>query len=82
MVDASLYFLVFPNFLCACVCFPGLSDGGPPSGCSLQSQSSFDFCNPPTPSQTQAQGQGDSSPFPEAEVINAFSSSTGTHDLM
>ncbi|XP_073348639.1 nuclear receptor coactivator 1 [Pagrus major] len=55
----------------------GLSDGGPPSGCSLQSQSSFDFCNPPTPSQTQAQGQGDSSPFPEAEVINAFSSSTG-----
>uniref|UniRef100_A0A671V810 Nuclear receptor coactivator 1 n=1 Tax=Sparus aurata TaxID=8175 RepID=A0A671V810_SPAAU len=77
MVDASLYFLVFPNFLCACVCFPGLSDGGPPSGCSLQSQSSFDFCNPPTPSQTQAQGQGDSSPFPEAEVINAFSSSTG-----
>uniref|UniRef100_A0A4W6EUD1 Nuclear receptor coactivator 1 n=1 Tax=Lates calcarifer TaxID=8187 RepID=A0A4W6EUD1_LATCA len=38
---------------------PGLSDGGPPSGCSLQSQSSFDFCSPPTPSQTQAQGQGD-----------------------
>ncbi|XP_056261080.1 nuclear receptor coactivator 1 isoform X2 [Seriola aureovittata] len=62
----------------------GLSDGGPPSGCSLQSQSSFDFCSPPTPSQTQAQGQGDpfqtpkdSSPFPEAEVINPFSSSTG-----
>ncbi|KAG8011462.1 Nuclear receptor coactivator 1 [Nibea albiflora] len=62
----------------------GLSDGGPPSGCSLQSQSSFDFCSPPTPSQTQAQGQGDpfqtpkdNSPFPEAEVINPFSSSTG-----
>ncbi|XP_008287398.1 nuclear receptor coactivator 1 isoform X1 [Stegastes partitus] len=62
----------------------GLSDGGPPSGCSLQSQSSFDFCNPATPSQQQGQGQGDpfqtpkdSSPFPEAEVINPFSSSTG-----
>ncbi|XP_041662059.1 nuclear receptor coactivator 1 isoform X2 [Cheilinus undulatus] len=62
----------------------GLSDGGPPSGCSLQSQSSFDFCSPPTPGQTQAQGQGDpfqtpkdSSPFTEAEVINPFSSSTG-----
>ncbi|XP_069370986.1 nuclear receptor coactivator 1 isoform X2 [Paralichthys olivaceus] len=62
----------------------GLSDGGPPSGCSLQSQPSFDFCSPPTPSQTQTQGQGDpfqtpkdsSSPFPEAEVINPFSSST------
>uniref|UniRef100_A0A3B4TJK1 Nuclear receptor coactivator 1 n=1 Tax=Seriola dumerili TaxID=41447 RepID=A0A3B4TJK1_SERDU len=72
------------SFTCLCVCFPGLSDGGPPSGCSLQSQSSFDFCSPPTPSQTQAQGQGDpfqtpkdSSPFPEAEVINPFSSSTG-----
>ncbi|KAM7368407.1 hypothetical protein PAMP_014629 [Pampus punctatissimus] len=62
----------------------GHSDGGPTSGCSLQSQTSFDFCSPPTPSQTQAQGQGDpfqtpkdSSPFPEAEVINPFSSSTG-----
>ncbi|KAM9840206.1 nuclear receptor coactivator 1 [Aulostomus maculatus] len=62
----------------------GLSDGGPPSGCSLQSQSSYDFCSPPTPSQTQVQGQGDpfqtpkdSSPFPEAEIINPFSSSTG-----
>uniref|UniRef100_A0AAQ5WXF1 Nuclear receptor coactivator 1 n=1 Tax=Amphiprion ocellaris TaxID=80972 RepID=A0AAQ5WXF1_AMPOC len=61
-----------------------LSDGGPPSGCSLQSQSSFDFCNPATPSQQQGQGQGDpfqtpkdSSPFPEAEVLNPFSSSTG-----
>ncbi|XP_040919829.1 nuclear receptor coactivator 1 [Toxotes jaculatrix] len=66
----------------------GLSDGGPPSGCSLQSQSSFDFCSPPTPSQTQAQGQGnpfqtpkDSSPFPEAEVINPFSSSTGLNKM-
>ncbi|XP_044024868.1 nuclear receptor coactivator 1 isoform X1 [Siniperca chuatsi] len=62
----------------------GLSDGGPPSGCSLQSQSSFDFCSPPTPSQTQSQGQGDpfqtpkdNSLFPESEVINPFSSSTG-----
>ncbi|KAM3861459.1 nuclear receptor coactivator 1 [Diretmus argenteus] len=65
----------------------GLSDGGPPSGCSLQSQSPFDFCSPPTPSQPPAQGQGQgdlfhnpkdsSSPFPEAEVINPFSSSTG-----
>ncbi|XP_047194065.1 nuclear receptor coactivator 1 isoform X2 [Hippoglossus stenolepis] len=62
----------------------GLSDGGPPSGCSLQSQSAFDFCSPPTPSKIPTQGQGDpfqtpkdSSPFPEAEVINPFSSSTG-----
>ncbi|KAA8582853.1 hypothetical protein FQN60_015399 [Etheostoma spectabile] len=61
----------------------GLADGGPTSGCSLQSQSSFDFCSPPTPNQTQNQGQGDifqtsqdSSPFPEAD-INPFSSSTG-----
>uniref|UniRef100_A0A3Q3WQ48 Uncharacterized protein n=1 Tax=Mola mola TaxID=94237 RepID=A0A3Q3WQ48_MOLML len=63
---------------------PGLNDIGPPSGCSVQSQSSFDFCSPPTPGQTQVQGQGDpfqtpkdSSPFPETDVINAFSSSTG-----
>uniref|UniRef100_A0A3Q3GG71 Nuclear receptor coactivator 1 n=1 Tax=Labrus bergylta TaxID=56723 RepID=A0A3Q3GG71_9LABR len=71
--------------VCAlCSCPSGLSDGGPPSVCSLQSQSSFDFCSPPTPGQTQAQGQGDlyqtpkdSSPFPEAEIINPFSSSTG-----
>ncbi|KAK1875235.1 Nuclear receptor coactivator 1 [Dissostichus eleginoides] len=54
----------------------GLSDGG------LQSQTSFDFCSPPTPSQTQNQGDPfqtpkDSSPFPEAEVINPFSSTTG-----
>ncbi|XP_029352857.1 nuclear receptor coactivator 1 isoform X2 [Echeneis naucrates] len=62
----------------------GLSDGGPPSGCSLQSQSSFEFCSPPTQSQAQVQGQTDpfqtpkeSSPFPEAEIINPFSSSTG-----
>ncbi|XP_068198362.1 nuclear receptor coactivator 1 isoform X2 [Antennarius striatus] len=62
----------------------GLNDVGPPAGCSLQSQSSFDFCSPPTPSQTQTQGQGDpfqsskeDSPFPEEEVINLFSSSTG-----
>ncbi|XP_068432673.1 nuclear receptor coactivator 1 isoform X2 [Clinocottus analis] len=62
----------------------GLSDGGPPSGCTLQSPSPFDFCSPPTPSQPQNQGQGDpfqtlkdSSLFPEAEVINPFSSSTG-----
>ncbi|XP_028996153.1 nuclear receptor coactivator 1 isoform X2 [Betta splendens] len=61
----------------------GLSEGGPPSGCSLQSQT-FDFCSPPTPSQTQAQGQGDpfqptkdGSPFPETDGINPFSSTTG-----
>lgn len=77
---------VFSSFS-ECVCFPGLGDGGPPSGCSLQSQSSFDFCSPPTPSQTQAQGQGDpfqtskdNSPFPEAEVINPFGSSTGIQE--
>uniref|UniRef100_A0A8C6KGY4 Nuclear receptor coactivator 1 n=1 Tax=Nothobranchius furzeri TaxID=105023 RepID=A0A8C6KGY4_NOTFU len=39
-----------------CVWEAGLSDGGPPSGCSLQTQSTFDFCNPATPSQQQAQG--------------------------
>ncbi|XP_017286902.1 nuclear receptor coactivator 1 isoform X2 [Kryptolebias marmoratus] len=60
----------------------GLGDGGPPSGCSLQTQSSFDFCNPATPSQPQGQGDHfqtskDCSPFPEAEVINLFGSSTG-----
>ncbi|XP_034756647.1 nuclear receptor coactivator 1 [Etheostoma cragini] len=61
----------------------GPADGGPTSGCSLQSPSSFDFCSPPTPNQTQNQGQGDifqtsqdSSPFPEAD-INPFSSNTG-----
>ncbi len=76
-----LFFLIFYVFVFV---YSGLSDGGPPSGCSLQSQSSFDFCSPPTPSQTQAQGQGDpfqtskdNSPFPDAEVINPFSSSTG-----
>ncbi|KAM9798022.1 nuclear receptor coactivator 1 [Neosynchiropus ocellatus] len=60
----------------------GQSDAGPTSGCGLQS---FEFCSPPTPSQTQApQGQGDpfqtpkdSSPFPEADIINPFSSSSG-----
>lgn len=64
--------------------FPGLNDVGPPSGCSVQSQTSFDFCSPPTPSQVAAQGQGDpfqtpkdNSPFPEADIINPFSSSTG-----
>ncbi|XP_060947491.1 nuclear receptor coactivator 1 [Limanda limanda] len=57
----------------------GLSDG-----CSLQTQSVFDFCSPPTPSKMPTQGQGDpfqtpkdSSPFPEAEVLHPFSSSTG-----
>ncbi|XP_028252450.1 nuclear receptor coactivator 1 isoform X2 [Parambassis ranga] len=60
----------------------GLGDGGPPSGCSLQSQTSFDFCNPATPSQQQGQGDPfqtpkDSSPFPETDIINTFSSSTG-----
>uniref|UniRef100_A0A7N8X0D0 Nuclear receptor coactivator 1 n=1 Tax=Mastacembelus armatus TaxID=205130 RepID=A0A7N8X0D0_9TELE len=80
--------LIICAFLGLCVCLTGLSDGGLPSGCSLQSQSSFDFCSPPTPSQTQAQGQGDpfqtskdSSPFPETEVINPFSSSTGLTKL-
>uniref|UniRef100_A0A7N6BQE2 Nuclear receptor coactivator 1 n=1 Tax=Anabas testudineus TaxID=64144 RepID=A0A7N6BQE2_ANATE len=69
-----------------CLCFSGLGDGGPPSGCSIQSQSSFDFCSPPTPSQTQTQAQEDpfqttkdSSPFQETEVINLFSSNTGTY---
>lgn len=57
----------------------GLSDGGPPSGCSLQSQSSFDFCSSPTPNQTQGQRDPfltpkDSSPFPETDIFN---SSTG-----
>ncbi|XP_039874514.1 nuclear receptor coactivator 1 isoform X1 [Simochromis diagramma] len=60
----------------------GLSDGRPPSGCSLQSQSSFEFCNPATPSQQPGQGDPfqtpiDSSPFPEAEVMNPFTSTTG-----
>uniref|UniRef100_A0A8C3AW61 Nuclear receptor coactivator 1 n=1 Tax=Cyclopterus lumpus TaxID=8103 RepID=A0A8C3AW61_CYCLU len=48
------------------------------------SPSSFDFSSPPTPSQTQNQGQEDpfqtpkdSSIFPEAEIINPFSSSIG-----
>uniref|UniRef100_A0A3P8UVD4 Nuclear receptor coactivator 1 n=1 Tax=Cynoglossus semilaevis TaxID=244447 RepID=A0A3P8UVD4_CYNSE len=65
---------------------PGTPNRGPPSGCSLQSQTSFDFCSPPTPGQTQVQGQGagdpfltpkDSSPFSEADILNPFSSSTG-----
>ncbi|XP_056283601.1 nuclear receptor coactivator 1 isoform X2 [Pseudoliparis swirei] len=62
----------------------GLGDGGPPSGCNLQSPSSFDFSSSPTPSHTQQQRQEDpfqtpmdSSIFPEAEVINPFSSSVG-----
>ncbi|XP_028296345.1 nuclear receptor coactivator 1 isoform X2 [Gouania willdenowi] len=64
----------------------GLSDSGPPSGSSLHSQSSFDFCNPPTPSQQQGQGEPfhtprDSSPFPEGDAINPFSSSTGVTKL-
>ncbi|XP_058468494.1 nuclear receptor coactivator 1 [Solea solea] len=70
----------------------GLSDGGPPSGCSLQSQTTFDFCSPPTPGQAQVQGQGqvqgdlfqtskDSSPFPEMDIINPFGSSTGLTKL-
>ncbi|XP_054617251.1 nuclear receptor coactivator 1 isoform X2 [Dunckerocampus dactyliophorus] len=62
----------------------GHNDGGPASGCSLQSQSSFEFCSPPTPSQTQGdlfQTSKDSSPFPEAEIINPFSSSTGPSKL-
>ncbi|XP_061563441.1 nuclear receptor coactivator 1 isoform X1 [Cololabis saira] len=63
----------------------GLGDGGPLSGCSLQSQTSFDFCNPATPCQPQGQGDPfqtskDSSPFPEADAVNPFGSSTGTQD--
>ncbi|XP_077600338.1 nuclear receptor coactivator 1 [Stigmatopora nigra] len=61
----------------------GNNDGG------LQSQSTFDFCSPPTPSQTQGKGLGDpfqapqnsSSPFPEAEIVNLFSSTTGQTKL-
>ncbi|KAM9703369.1 LOW QUALITY PROTEIN: nuclear receptor coactivator 1 [Menidia menidia] len=65
----------------------GLGDGGPPSGCSLQSQTSFDFCNPATPGQQQ-QAQGDpfhtpkdTSPFPEAEIINPFGSNAGQNKM-
>lgn len=65
-------------------CLAGLNDVGPPSACSIQSQPSFDFCSSPTPSQVAAQGQGDpfqtpkdNSPFPDTDLINAFSSSTG-----
>ncbi|XP_077443720.1 nuclear receptor coactivator 1 [Stigmatopora argus] len=55
----------------------------------LQSQSTFDFCSPPTPSQPQGKGLGDpfqapqnsSSPFPEAEIVNLFSSTTGPTKL-
>ncbi|KAM4712605.1 LOW QUALITY PROTEIN: nuclear receptor coactivator 1 [Anableps anableps] len=59
-----------------------LVDGVPNSGCSLQTQPSFDFCNPATPSQQQSQGDlfqtpKDRSPFPETEVINPFASSAG-----
>nr|XP_061785349.1 nuclear receptor coactivator 1-like isoform X1 [Nerophis lumbriciformis] len=62
----------------------GHNDGRIASGCSLQSQSSFDFCSPPTPSQAQGdlfQTPKDSGPFPEAEIINPFSSSTGPSKL-
>ncbi|XP_054910477.1 nuclear receptor coactivator 1-like isoform X3 [Poeciliopsis prolifica] len=58
----------------------GLADGVPTSGCSLQTQPSFDFCNPATPSHQQGdlfQTPKDSSPFPETEVINPFAPSTG-----
>ncbi|MEQ2160742.1 hypothetical protein GOODEAATRI_002536 [Goodea atripinnis] len=65
-----------------CTVAAGLGDGGPTSGCSLQTQPSFDFCNPATPSQQQGQGDlfqtpKDSSTFPETEVINPFAPSTG-----
>ncbi|XP_053736199.1 nuclear receptor coactivator 1 isoform X2 [Synchiropus splendidus] len=46
----------------------GQSDAGAASGCSLQS---FDFCSPPTPS------QGPGEPFPEADIISPFTSSSG-----
>uniref|UniRef100_G3NUA2 BHLH domain-containing protein n=1 Tax=Gasterosteus aculeatus aculeatus TaxID=481459 RepID=G3NUA2_GASAC len=82
--DEKVTLVFYFIFLCACVCFPGLSDGGPPSSCNLHSASSFDFCSPPTPSQKWILAQGDpfqtpidSSLFPEAEDINPFSSSTG-----
>ncbi|XP_038128727.1 nuclear receptor coactivator 1 [Cyprinodon tularosa] len=60
----------------------GLGDGGQTSGCSIQSQPSFDFCNPATPGQQQGQGDlfqtpKDSSPFPETEVLNPFAPSSG-----
>ncbi|XP_057678210.1 nuclear receptor coactivator 1 [Corythoichthys intestinalis] len=65
----------------------GNNDGGPTSGCNLQSQSAFDFCSPPTPSQGKGQGdlfqgtKNSSSPFPEAEIVNLFSSTTGPTKL-
>lgn len=68
----------------ACVS-PASNDGGPASASNLQNQTAFDFCSPPTPSQVQGKGQGDlfqapkdsGSPFPEAEIVNPFNSSTG-----
>ncbi|XP_077365998.1 nuclear receptor coactivator 1 [Festucalex cinctus] len=65
----------------------GKNDGGPAPG--GQNRSAFDFCSLPTPSQAQGKGQADlfqapkdnSSPFPEAEIINPFSSSTGLTKL-
>nr|XP_057925736.1 nuclear receptor coactivator 1 isoform X2 [Doryrhamphus excisus] len=64
----------------------GHNDGGPALGCSLQTQSPLEFCSPPTPNQAQTQGDlfqtpKDSSPFPEAEIISPFSSSTGPSKL-
>ncbi|CAL9692523.1 unnamed protein product [Knipowitschia caucasica] len=59
----------------------GLSDGCPASGCSLQSQTSFDFCNPQTPNQSQRDPfltPKDSSPFPEQDI---FSSSPGLNKM-
>ncbi|XP_056873207.1 nuclear receptor coactivator 1 isoform X2 [Takifugu flavidus] len=66
---------------------PGTPNRGPndvvlSSGCSVQSQSAFDFCSPPTPSQTQEQGDPfqtpkHTSPFPEMDILNPFSSSSG-----
>lgn len=65
------------------LCVVGPNDVLLSSGCSVQSQSAFDFCSPPTPSQTQEQGDPfhtpkHTSPFPEMDIVNPFSSSTGT----
>ncbi|KAK7907733.1 hypothetical protein WMY93_016345 [Mugilogobius chulae] len=50
------------------------NDGGPASGCSLSSQTSFDFCGPQTPNQSQRDPfltPKDSSPFPEQDIISS-----------
>ncbi|KAF6723185.1 Nuclear receptor coactivator 1 [Oryzias melastigma] len=59
----------------------GMADSSAPSGCRLQSQS-LDFCSPTTPGQQPGQGDPlqrgkNSSPFPEADDVEPFSSSSG-----